>query len=50
MDSLRKLEKDGLQSEDDTRARSEELQKITDAAIRSIDELLATKEREIIQV
>ncbi len=50
MDHLKKMEKDGHHSEDDTRAQSEELQELTDSTIKEIDELLAAKEREIIQV
>ena len=50
MDHLKKLEKDGHHSEDDTRAQSEDLQKLTDATIREIDDMLAAKEREITQV
>jgi len=50
MDQLKKLEKDGHHSEDDTRAQSEELQKLTDATIKEIDDMLAAKEREITQV
>ena len=49
MDSLKKFEKDGL-SEDQTRSQSEKLQKVTDAMIKEIDDMLATKEREIVQV
>ena len=50
MDHLKKLEKDGHHSEDDTRAQSEELQKLTDSTIKEIDDMLAAKEREITQV
>jgi ribosome recycling factor len=50
MDKLKKLEKDGHHSLDDVRSESEELQKLTDATIKDIDDLLATKEREIMQV
>jgi ribosome recycling factor len=50
MDALKKLEKDGHHSLDDTRLESEELQEMTDAAIKEIDEMLAVKEREITQV
>lgn len=50
MDKLKKMEKDGHHSLDDTRAQSERLQQQTDATIREIDELLASKEREITQV
>ena len=50
MDHLKKMEKDGHHSEDDMRAQSEELQELTDSTIKEIDEMLAAKEREIIQV
>ena len=50
MDRLKKLEKDGHHSLDDTRVQSEELQKLTDATIKEIDDMLAAKEREIVQV
>ena len=50
MDHLKKMEKDGHHSEDDTRAQSEELQELTDATIKEIDDMLAAKEREIVQV
>lgn len=50
MDTLKKLEKDGHHSLDDTRVQSEKLQELTDATIKEIDDLLASKEREIVQV
>ena len=50
MDTLKKFEKDGHHSLDDTRQQSDELQKLTDNAIKEIDDLLAAKEREIMQV
>ncbi len=50
MDTLKKFEKDGHHSLDDTHAQSDALQKLTDAAIKEIDETLAAKEREIVQV
>jgi ribosome recycling factor len=50
MDALKKLEKDGHHSLDDTRLQSDELQQLTDATIKEIDGMLATKEREIVQV
>jgi len=50
MDGLKKLEKDGHHSEDETRAESDKLQKLTDATIKEIDEVLASKEHEIMQV
>jgi len=50
MDTLKKFEKDGHHSLDDVRVQSEQLQKLTDDTIKDIDELLAGKEREIMQV
>ena len=50
MDRLKKFEKDGHHSLDDTRAQSDELQTLTDNTIKEIDEMLASKEREIMQV
>jgi ribosome recycling factor len=50
MDLLKKLEKDGHMSQDDSRAKSDLVQKATDTAIDEIDTLLAAKEREIMQV
>ena len=50
MDLLKKLEKDGHMSQDDGRAKSELVQKATDEAIGDIDQTLAAKEREIMQV
>jgi ribosome recycling factor len=50
MDNLKRLEKDGHHSLDDTRAESDQLQKLTDATIKEIDDVLAAKEHEIMQV
>jgi ribosome recycling factor len=50
MDSLKKAEKDGEISEDDLRKQSDQVQKLTDDTIASIDSLLAEKETEIMQV
>jgi ribosome recycling factor len=50
MDTLKKFEKDGHHSLDDTRAESDQLQKLTDATIKEIDDVLAAKEHEIMQV
>jgi ribosome recycling factor len=50
MDTLKKLEKDGHHSLDETRVQSEKLQELTDTTIKEIDDLLALKEREIVQV
>ncbi|MEX0956012.1 MAG: ribosome recycling factor [Rhizobiaceae bacterium] len=50
MDHLKKAEKDGDTSEDDTRRLSDQVQKMTDDTISSIDSLLADKETEIMHV
>lgn len=50
MDGLKKMEKDGEISEDEHHLWSEEIQEITDGHIKSIDEALAQKEAEIMQV
>lgn len=47
---LRTLEKDGEISEDDLKRMETEIQKETDATIKTIDQLLATKEKEITTV
>ena len=50
MDDLRKAEKDSVISQDEQKRLETEVQKITDEAVRRIDELLKTKEQEIMQV
>jgi ribosome recycling factor len=50
MDSLKKMEKDGEISQDEHRARGDDVQEMTDAHIKTIDELVAQKEQEILQV
>jgi ribosome recycling factor len=50
MDLLKKLEKDGHISQDDGRAKSDLVQKATDSAIGDVDQILAAKEQEIMQV
>jgi ribosome recycling factor len=50
MDTLKRFEKDHHHSLDDTRVQSEKLQQLTDTTIKEIDDLLAGKEREIMQV
>jgi ribosome recycling factor len=50
MDGIKKLEKDGHISEDETHRLGEEIQKATDEFIKKIDEALAHKEKEIMQV
>ncbi len=50
MDLLKKLEKDGHVSEDEVARQSDQVQKATDQTIIDIDQALATKEKEIMQV
>jgi ribosome recycling factor len=50
MDEIKKLEKDKKISEDDARKFGEDIQKITDERIKKIDEMLAQKEKDIMQV
>ncbi|HUO55165.1 MAG TPA: ribosome recycling factor [Rhodoblastus sp.] len=50
MDILKKLVKDKTISEDEEKRHENEVQKATDSAISEIDALLATKEKEIMQV
>ena len=47
---LKKLEKDHKIGQDDHRKLGEELQKLTDAHIKDVDQLLQGKEQEIMQV
>lgn len=50
MDLLKKLEKDGDISQDDGRKQGDLVQQATDAAVTDIDNVLAVKEQEIMQV
>lgn len=50
MDLLKKLEKDGALGQDDSRAKADLVQKATDSAIAEVDQVLAAKEQEIMQV
>lgn len=50
MDLLKKLEKDGELSQDDSRKQGDLVQQATDAAVSEIDKVLAVKEQEIMQV
>jgi ribosome recycling factor len=50
MDELKRLEKDGHMGQDDHKAGSEKVQKLTDKVIAEIDAALAQKEGEIMQV
>jgi len=50
MDDLRKAEKDAVISQDEHKRLEVEVQKITDEAVKRVDEALKTKEHEIMQV
>jgi ribosome recycling factor len=50
LDHLKKDEKDGNMGEDEQKKVSDQIQKLTDATIAEIDQLLAVKEGEITQV
>lgn len=49
-DELKKLQKDSTITEDDLRRGENEIQKITDAEIKKVDELLKKKEEEILEI
>lgn len=50
MEMLKRLEKDGHISEDEHREKGDSVQKLTDATIKEIDEALAHKDADIMQV
>ncbi|GAB4517732.1 MAG: ribosome recycling factor [Parvularculaceae bacterium] len=50
MESVKKHEKGGGVGEDEAKKLAEEIQRLTDAEIKKIDEMLAQKEQEIMQV
>lgn len=50
VDSLRKMERDKSISQDENRRSQDTLQKTTDAHVKTIDEVAATKEAEIMEV
>ena len=50
MEQIKKGKKDGELTEDDQRKAEDELQKVTDAAIKEIDKISADKEKEIMSV
>jgi ribosome recycling factor len=47
---LKKMKKDGVLGEDEERRQEEQVQKATDQSIAEIDQILASKEKEIMQV
>ncbi|WP_417308456.1 ribosome recycling factor [Devosia sp.] len=50
MDLLKKLEKDGEMSQDDSRRLADQVQQATDAAVAEVDSVVSAKEQEIMQV
>jgi ribosome recycling factor len=50
LDALKKLEKDGNLTKDEVQRESDQVQKLTDQHIAEIDQALAAKEKEILQV
>lgn len=50
MDGIKKLKKDNLISEDEEKKFENDIQKLTDESIKKIDDLLAQKEKDILQV
>lgn len=50
MDHLKRMEKDGDISQDDRRLYEEEIQSLTDKHVKVIDDALASKEKDIMQV
>lgn len=50
LDAVKKLKKDNLISEDEEKRFENEIQKLTDDAIKKIDDMFATKEKDILQV
>ncbi len=50
IDGVKKLKKDSLISEDDEKKYTNEIQKWTDDAIKKVDEQVANKEKDIMQV
>jgi ribosome recycling factor len=50
LDSLKKKEKDGTISQDQHRKLQHDIQTLTDAVVKHIDDMLAQKDKEILQV
>ncbi len=49
-EELKKKEKNGEMSEDESRRAQEEIQKVTDQYIREVDNIIAAKEKEVMEV
>jgi ribosome recycling factor len=50
METLKRMEKDGEISQDDQRQWSQDIQKLTDETVKTIDEAVTVKDQEIMQV
>ena len=50
LDGVKKLKKENLNSEDEEKRFENEIQKLTDESIKKIEEMLASKEKDILQV
>ncbi len=50
IDEAKSMQKEGLITEDDLRNAEDDIQKITDKKIEEIDKMLATKEKEVMNV
>ncbi len=50
MDALKKMEKDGHASKDDVKHLSDEVEKVTHEHVEKADHLVATKEKELLEV
>ena len=50
MEQLKKLEKDGELSQDEQHKAAEQVQELTDAEIKQINDMLAAKEAEIMTI
>lgn len=49
-DKVKKMEKAGEYTEDDVKSTLDEIQKLTDKSIKEVDEIVAAKEKEIMEV
>lgn len=49
-EALKKIEKDKTASEDDVKKAQEEMQKLTDRYIKEVDQVMAIKEKEVMEV
>ena len=50
MDSLKKIQKDGDAGEDEVQAAEKELDKITQGYVAQVDEVVSSKEKELMEV